>query len=264
MKSLYDSHMHTPLCKHAVGMPDEYAAEAIKKGLRGITFTCHNPVPDWSPQIRMADEEFESYVLMVRQAQTKWEGELEIYLGLESDYIPGMELWLTELHARVPLSYILGSVHPHLGQYKERFYKGDIQEFQKTYFNHLVEAAETGLFHALAHPDLVKNNFPDEWNYSGISTFVRTSLDRIAKTGIAMELNTSGLQKTYPEMNPGVEMLKDMAERGIPVVLGSDAHTPERVGANFKDACEMLTEAGYERLSYFINGERKEVPVPLG
>ncbi len=29
---LYESHMHTELCKHAKGTPDEYAAVAVQQG----------------------------------------------------------------------------------------------------------------------------------------------------------------------------------------------------------------------------------------
>jgi len=261
MKSLYDSHMHTPLCKHAKGMPDEYAEEAIRKGIKGITFTCHNPVPDWSPQIRMELEEFDTYLEMVEECQAKFHGQLEIYLGLESDYVPGMESWLEELHARASFSYILGSVHPHLGDYQKLYFQGNVLEFQETYFKHLAAAAESGLFHALSHPDLVKNDFPAKWDYQELSPIIHKTLDRIAKTGIAMELNTSGLQKRLPEMNPGVPMLQDMNERGIPVVLGSDAHSPERVGADFLLACADLKEAGYRTVSHFINGTRAEIPI---
>ena len=51
---MYDSHIHTFLCKHAIGAPGEYASAAERRGLRGIVITCHNPVPDgWSPEYRM-------------------------------------------------------------------------------------------------------------------------------------------------------------------------------------------------------------------
>ncbi|MCP4288071.1 MAG: histidinol-phosphatase, partial [Gammaproteobacteria bacterium] len=51
---LYETHLHTPLCKHATGRPEEYAAVAERRGLKGIIVTCHNPTNDgWSPQTRM-------------------------------------------------------------------------------------------------------------------------------------------------------------------------------------------------------------------
>lgn len=72
---------------------------------------------------------------------------------------------------------------------------------------------------------------------------IRRSLDRIAATGVAMEVNTSGLQKRVPEMNPLPDMLREMAVRGIPVTLGADAHVAGRVGANFLPALRLLTAA---------------------
>ena len=33
---LPDYHMHTPFCRHAHGEPEEYAAEAVRKGLKEI------------------------------------------------------------------------------------------------------------------------------------------------------------------------------------------------------------------------------------
>ena len=76
-----------------------------------------------------------------------------------------------------------------------------------------------------------------------------------------MELNTSGLNKPYPEMNPGNEILKEMALRRIPVVLGSDAHDAHRVGADFDKALAQLQDAGYQRVSYFIDRERHELDI---
>ena len=36
----YDSHLHTPLCRHADGEPGEYAEYGYAAGLKGIIFTC--------------------------------------------------------------------------------------------------------------------------------------------------------------------------------------------------------------------------------
>jgi histidinol-phosphatase (PHP family) len=253
---LYDTHMHTPLCGHAVGEPAEYAAEAERKGLRGIVFTCHNPNPDgWSPRVRMGMDEFVRYLDIVGEARREWAGRVDVRLGIESDFAPGLEPWLETFHAENEFHYVLGSVHPHLPQYKARFYRGDIQEFQATYFRHLAEAAESGLFDCLSHPDLVKNDFPRDWDPEAIRADILRALDRIAHAGTAMELNTSGLLKSVPEMNPGPRILAEMQARGIPVVIGSDAHKPERVGDNFVRALDLLEAAGYANAHYFLDRE---------
>lgn len=258
----FDSHMHTPLCKHADGHPVLYMEHGVAQGLAGIVMTCHSPMPNgFSSRVRMSPEQFEEYVAMVGEAADAAPEGFEVLLGLESDFFPGMEEWLRELHGRAEFHYILGSVHWHIGEYMDRFWRGDPLSFQKQYFDHLAESAETGLFDCLAHPDLVKNASPVDWDFARIRPSIETALDRIAATGVAMEINTSGLNKSFPEMNPGPEMLALMAERKIPVVIGSDSHTPTRVGEGFVEALEAMREAGYDSASLFRRRQRREVAI---
>lgn len=259
---LYESHTHTPLCKHAQGEPEAYAAAAIRRGLAGLIVTCHNPPIDgWSPGVRMADHEFDRYVAMVEGARQAMMGRLDVRLGLECDYVPGMEVGLQKQLSRAEFHHVLGSVHPQIAQYKERYFTGDVPAFQRTYFEHLALAAETGLFDTISHPDLVKNEFPQQWEPARLADTLAVCLDRIAATGVAMELNTSGLQKKLPEMNPGPTILAAMYERGIPVVLGADAHTPERVAADFVPALRMLQDIGYTHVSVFLNRQRHAIAI---
>ena len=133
--------------------------------------------------------------------------------------------------------------------------------YQQTYFEHLAESAETGLFDTLAHPDLVKNEAPHEWDFARIRPSIERALDRIARTGVAMELNTSGLNKALAEMNPGPRMLEMIRDRGIPVVLGADAHLPSRVADRYEDALRLLADLGFRTVSLFLERRRKEVPI---
>ncbi|MDQ8185829.1 histidinol-phosphatase [Pelagicoccus sp. SDUM812002] len=259
---LYESHSHTPLCKHAVGMPTDYAAVAEARGLRGITLTCHCPLPDgFSAGVRMSPEQYEEYVAMVYEARDEYAGRVDVRLGLESDYYPGVEPWLEKLHARYPLNHVLGSVHPQVPDYVAIYFNGDPFDYQQTYFDHLALAAESGLYDTLAHPDLIKNESPEDWDLTRILPYIQRSLDRIAATGVAMELNTSGRYKRIPEFNPNPTMLGLMRERGIPVVLGADAHQPERVAEGYEDAMETLQVAGYSDISFFLDRKRQTVAI---
>lgn len=261
---LYESHMHTPLCKHAEGEPEEYAAAAEARGLKGIIVTCHNPIPGgWAAWVRMDPEELGTYVAMVERARRTWEGRVDVRLGMESDFVPGMEPWLEKLHASQPFNHILGSVHPQVPDYQEIYFRGDWFAYQKLYFEHLAQAAESGLFDTIAHPDLVKNLAPDEWKLERIWPYLLRALDRIAESGSAMELNTSGVNKLLPEMNPGPEILREMARREIPVVIGADAHVPERVADGYEDAMDLLEAAGYRKIHYFLERVRHEVDIPV-
>jgi histidinol-phosphatase (PHP family) len=258
----YDSHMHTPLCKHAWGEPEEYAQQAVKAGLKGIIFTCHCPMPNgfW-PTVRMSESEFDTYLAIVQRAADAYKGKLDIRLGIESEYYPGCEEYISALHQRADFHYVLGAVHWQAKEYLNKFETGTIENFRRTYFEHLAKSAESGLYDCLAHPDLVKNYHPDSWCFAIVKNTVSNALDRIAATGVAMELNTSGLNKSYSEMNPGLEMLRMMADRKIPIVLGSDSHRALRVGEHFVTALNHLTEAGYENVSYFLNRKRIDLPI---
>ena len=79
-----------------------------------------------------------------------------------------------------------------------------------------------------------------------------------------MELNTSGRYKTIPEFNPGLEILREMQRRNIPVVIGADAHNPARAGDRFAEALEVLRRAGYSEVSFFLNRQRQTVPIARG
>lgn len=259
---VYETHMHTPLCNHATGTPTEYATVARQRGLKGIIVTCHNPLPGgYGSRSRMALEQFDKYQEMVAEARASMAGLVDVRLGLEGDFVPGMESWLERQFASAEFDYILGSVHPQMNEYREAFWTGNALEFQMTYFDHLVAAAESGLYDSLSHPDLVKNIVPEEWDFDRLEGHILDSLDRIAATGIAMELNTSGLNKAISEMNPGTRMLSEMNARGIPVVVGADAHVPERVADRYDEAYRQLMEAGYSQVSYFLERTRKDVPV---
>ena len=259
---LYESHCHTPLCHHAMGMPGEYAEMAWRKRLKGIIITCHCPLPDGiSSDVRMAPEEYEHYLELIARARADYAGRVDVRTGLESDFYPGVEPWLEKLHARAPLHHVLGSVHPQVWDYRRKYFDGDYYRYQQTYFDHLAAAAETGLYDTLAHPDLVKNESPADWDYPRIQPCIERSLDRIAATGVAMELNTSGLHKALPEMNPGPAILRLMNERGIPVVIGADAHTPTRVGDRFGEAMRLLQAAGYTEINYFLERKRQAVAI---
>lgn len=259
---LYESHSHTPLCRHAVGSPSEYAAAAEARGLKGIIFTCHCPLPDGiSYAVRMRPEEYDRYVELVAQARAEFAGRVDVRLGLESDYYPGVEPWLERLHARVPLHHVLGSVHPQVPDYRARFFTGNWFEYQQLYFDHLARSAETRLYDTLAHPDLIKNEAPEEWHFARIRPHIERALDRIAATGVAMELNTSGVNKAIPEINPSPTILEMIRARGIPVVLGADAHRPDRVGDGYVAALRTLQQAGFTEINFFL--ERKRHTVPL-
>ncbi|QDU32476.1 Histidinol-phosphatase [Poriferisphaera corsica] len=262
---LYETHTHTTLCKHATGTIEEYAERAVARGMKGLTVTCHNPLPDEkSLSVRMREDEFDVYLGMVEQVQRGFEGRLDVLLGMEFDYAPEFEGYLGEQVKAAGFDYCLGSIHPQTDYYCEWYHKGDAFEDQKTYFDMIAKVAECGMFDCVSHPDLIKIFTREDWDLERVWPWIEEMLDRVEATGVAMELNTSGEIKVYPEFNPSERILGEMQRREIPVVIGSDAHAAVRVGDRWEKALRTLAGVGYTEINYYKQRERVSVGIDEG
>ena len=253
--------MHTPLCRHAVGEPVDYAAHAQKVGLTEIGFSDHSPMEiddfdDW----RMYTRELDEYVEKVRRAQREFPN-LQIKLGLEVDYIPGHEPWIRQLAARHPWDYFIGSVHYVSGSWDfdnpkklSEWKKHDPFEVWTMYFERLTMAAASGLFDIIGHADLAKKFcfYPKE----DCTQLFEKFLDICAQSQVAIEINTAGLRKDCKELYPSQTIVNMAADKGVPLAFGSDAHAPTEVGLNFTEALDSARRAGFARYSTFTQRKR--------
>ena len=108
---LADYHMHTSLCKHAEGAPVDYVRAAAANGVPEICFTDHCPTPGdaYDLESRMDMDEFPTYTEWVRRAQA--DQSVTVLYGIEADYYPGCEPFLSEWLPAQPFDLVLGSVH---------------------------------------------------------------------------------------------------------------------------------------------------------
>jgi len=260
---LIDYHIHTNLCGHAVGEMADYVKEAINSDLEEIGFSDHLPLNGDSGKgqnLSMALDELPHYVNEVTNLRKSFP-EIRIKLGIEADYVPGTESYTKELLTRYNFDYVMGSVHyigewafDHPGERKEWDIR-DVDTVYKEYFELLRKSARTSLFDIIGHCDLVKKfgNRP--------TTELSGDLDDTAKVfkeyGVAVEINTSGLRKPVDEIYPSLEILKVYREYDIPIVFGSDAHTPDDVGKDFDKAMSLARQAGYQEFVTFENRKMK-------
>jgi histidinol-phosphatase (PHP family) len=266
MKLPPDYHMHTPLCRHAVGRPTDYAAHAVVVGLTEIGFSDHSPMPedgfdDW----RMVLAELDSYVESVNEARRAAPA-LSIRLALEVDYLPGGEDWIRDLAGRHPWDYLIGSVHYLDGGWDidnphkvSRWQEQDPLPVWTAYFERLAQAAESRLFDSIGHPDLCKKfGFRPR---ADCRALYRAFLSAAQRSGVAIELNTAGLRKQCREIYPSREFLQLACEMGVPITFGSDAHSPVEVGMNFPEAVALARSVGYREGCRFSGRQRSLVPL---
>lgn len=246
---LPDYHTHTVLCQHAEGRPADYVREAERKALPEIACTDHGPAPEhFDPQHRMIAKSFATYRQWVMEARAN--ARCTVLFGVEADYHEGCEVYLADWLKREEFDLVLGSIH-YIGLWdlwdpakQASWTADDIFNAWNTYFGFLRQMATSRMYDVVAHLDLPKRTGlrPPDGRYREL---VLPVLDDLAAAGMGIELNTSGLLHPCREIYPSVELLAWARERDIPITFGSDAHSPQRVGADFDKAIEHAKAAGY-------------------
>lgn len=259
-----DYHTHTALCKHAKGRPLDYARAAVHNGLSEIACTDHCPTDDgFGAAHRMELGQFEQYLADVQEAR-QLGGQVTVRLGIEADFYPGCETFLSSLLERHDFDIVLGSVH-FLDYWskdvatKSLAHSADPDALWVRYFSLLSDLAATGLYDVVAHLDLPKR-FGNGIDRKRFRELALPALDAIARSGMAVEVNTSGALHAPKEFYPAPDLLRWMADRGIGLVFGSDAHTPDRVGDGFVAAIRLAREAGFTHYQRFVQRQRTAVP----
>ncbi len=254
-----DYHMHTPLCGHAVGEPEEYAKHAIAMGLSEIGFSDHAPlVSHEDTRYTMNKKQLPLYHQMVERVQAKYKkSALTIKLGIEADFIPGFEAQTGEILSGYPYDFVIGSVHfidrwafddPDPSQ-KVKWKDKDIDTVYRDYYRLLRLSAESGLYDIMGHVDLVKKF--GHRPAADLSGEVEETARVFKKSGVTVEINTSGLRKPVKEIYPSLDVLKIYRKSGVPVTFSSDSHDPGDVGRDYDKAAALAKEAGYSEYQVF-------------
>ena len=210
--------------------------------------------PFWEENAR---DDLDAYCAFVRE-------QTDLRLGIEADYVCGTEDRMASLLGAREFDYVVGSVHflrdraVDMDDYSVWQTAGSPDEVWRRYFQTVGEAARSGLFDVLAHPDLVKVWGSQRPRPEGdLRRYYELAMDGIAESGIAVELSTAGLRKRARELYPAPAFLEMALQAGAPVALSSDAHRPEEVGADYDRALDLLEALGVGELCVFDRRERR-------
>jgi histidinol-phosphatase (PHP family) len=211
-----------------------------------------------------ARDDLDEYCRFVRE-------QTDLRLGVEADFVPGAEDRLANLLQARDFDYVVGSVHfladRALDMHEHTVWDGSAstERIWTRYFETLAEAACSGLFDILAHPDLVKVWGPDRPRPEGdLRRYYEPAVEAIAESGIAVEVSTAGLRKRAREIYPSRAFLEMCVEANAAFALSSDAHRPEEVGADYDRALELLADASVSELCVFERRRRRLEPLGAG
>jgi histidinol-phosphatase (PHP family) len=209
-----------------------------------------------------AVDDLDDYCAFVRE-------ETDLRLGIEADFVPGREDRMASLLEAREFDFVVGSVHflrehaVDLDDEWDVWGRGESPErVWGRYFETLAEAARSGLFDVMAHPDLVKMWGPRRPRPEGDPRrWYEPAVEAFADAGVAVEVSTAGLRKPVGEIYPARAMLEMVAEAGCPVALSSDAHVPDDLGFGYERAVSLLEEIGIGELCVFERRSRRLEPI---
>jgi len=235
---------------------------AIEKGGGSLGFSEHSFVP-FDLEYSMRLEDTPGYINEINSLKRKYEGVIEIFLGLEMDYFTD--------NLPNDLDYVIGAVHhvekngkyitvdgwaEHLENMTNEFFDGDYYALAESYFATVANVVTKTNADIVGHFDLiVKNNVDgsmlDEMNPRYIKAAIR-AMEHILEKCKIFEINTGAMfrrGKTIPY--PSVYLLNELQKRGGEVILSSDSHNAQSLYYKFDEMAELIKSCGFKYIKRF-------------
>ncbi len=273
MRSNYHTHCYLD---DGVSEPREYVENALNADFTSLGFSCHAPLP-FSNEWTLTKDNLPVYMEAIKTVREEYRGKIQIYRGLEVDYIPGVmgpsSDWVNDLN----LDYKIGSVHmiknPETGnqlsfdgpdsefnQLLNQVFGGDIRKMVKKYYEIEIRMMDEHDFDILGHCDLIKkknsgNRYFDQ-NESWYQKDALKMLETAADKKVIIEINTGAIARgIQTEFYPSPWMLKKARDLKIPITLNSDCHFPEKITAAYKESFQIIKDIGFKELQIINDGE---------
>ena len=266
-----DFHLHTDQSPDADVPIDDYAAQAVARGIAEIAITDHVDFVPGAPAYAFAT--FAQRERTVRAAAERWgDRGVAIRFGVEVTYDRAHEADIRDHLARHPYDYVIGSVHvyadsPYQASRVAAWTAGrPLAEIVAPYFDEVRAAIRSGLFDTIGHLDFVKRYLVPHVTPADLAAapeLYEPLLAALVETGTALEVNTSGLRQaareTYPA-GPIVERYRVLG--GTAVSAGSDAHRKGSFTAGLEAGYGVVAAAGFGHLAVRRGGARVAVALP--
>ena len=276
--NLTNYHSHCSFCDGRAPL-EEFVKEAISQGFYSYGVSSHAPLP-FPTRWTMEWEQMEAYLDEFKNLRSKYADEIELYVGLEIDYLNEESNPSVASFTELPLDYRIGSVHllyDAAGEvvdidcspavFKERVdrhFNGDVLRVVRMYFDRLFRMVELGGFDILGHADKMHYNascyHPGLLDEPWYEALMKDYFSLVASRGYLVEINT----KAYDSLGtfyPNSRYWELMKEYQIKVLVNSDAHYPERINAGRMEALRLLQAKGFATVAELHQGSWREVPI---
>lgn len=232
----------------------------------------------------MSQDDMPEYLTEIKRLQEKYSRQLEVYVGLEVDYLDETYNASLPYFQQLPLDYRIGSIHflPVSSDLKEKnmvcidgpfkdykaavdhHFEGDIRKLVKRYYDSSMKMIEIGGFDIVGHMDKIYMNGSQCEDFSMDTDWYRKPfldyLDLIAEKGLMVEINTKNLTQKQ-QLFPHVHYLSQIQTMHIPVMVNSDCHYPDLVNDGRAEAFALLKEVGFKSTRELVKGVWEEVAI---
>jgi len=267
-------HTHTNYCDGTESIAN-IVARARDLKVVSLGFSSHAPLP-FEKKWCMKTPRLDAYITEIRNARLV-EQSMEIYCGLEADYIPGKT---SPSSYRKKIDYVIGSTHfvdefadgrcweidgPYgdfLAGYKAIFH-GDMKRVVLRYLELTREMVRNSGPDVVGHLDKIKMQNKEQSCFDEAASWyrdaIRETLTVIADAGCIVEVNTRGVyQKKTTTTCPSPWIIEELARLNIPVTLSSDAHHPDDLVNYFPEAAGILLRAGIKKIRILSGGKWRD------
>ena len=275
-------HTHNELCD-GTGRMEEYVEAAISKGFTALGFSSHAPLPVtnvWT----LDEEKLAIYLAEADRLKAVYADRLQVYKGLEIDYIPGSQTPKDAKYRAMNLDFAAASVHSTVGLDQDPEYRcidgpienlrwlldnihgGSWENLSETYFTRVTELIRIGGFAFLGHLDLIKKrNRNGDWFNENATWYRRQvvdTLDVLSGSGIIMEINSGAISRgALDEVYPSPWIIAEARKRHIAVMVNADAHRTEDIDCHFDESRAILRDIGSRETWALLDGEWTAVPL---
>ncbi|MDT3843431.1 MAG: PHP domain-containing protein [Bacillota bacterium] len=221
----YIFHVHTRRCGHAEEVEDEaYVKRAVSLGAETIYFTDHAPFPGDPFRNRMSYQELTEYVSSLKELHQKYEGIINIKIGLETEYLPSFKAYYEELRGMKDMDLlILGQHHSETPSGLYSFEMENKSDEWKYLMEGQTAGAESGYFDIIAHPDRLfkrEKQWTEEMKKAS-ERFISKAIEH----SLTLEKNLSSIRRKRQYR----DSFWNLVLKNVPIIVGCDAHAVDEI-----------------------------------
>ncbi len=266
---MYDYHVHSNFSSDCNYPMEDMIKEAIKKSIKIISFTDHTDFDSGSNKYDFVFNT-EDYFNDLNKYKNKYNGQIEIISGLELGMQPHLVKNINKKMNLEHFDFIIMSIHTVSGRNMydgELFREKDLLSAYSLYYSEMSSVLDNfNDFDVVGHFNLIdryaKYILNDTIKLDIHEELVKKVLQQIIAKDKGIEINTSGIRYGINSYHPTKEMLGLYKKLGGEIVtIGSDAHSPDDIGFNYRDVIELLIELDFRYITTFKDRKKTFVKI---